>query len=103
MYRLELRYDSGSEIAFKIGHEVGELARRLFDENGDGNLIEPKEMGWPEAYTRTQELLKSSETPTFEATIRDQRCARTGGCYAPRSVIGSASVKNDRDEILYQR
>lgn len=70
MYRLELRYDSGSEIAFKIGHEVGELARRLFDENGDGNLIEPKEMGWPEAYTRTQELLKSSETPTFEATMR---------------------------------
>ena len=70
MYRLELRYDSGSEIAFKIGHEVGELARRLFDENGDGNLIEPREMGWPEAYTRTQELLKSSETPTFEATMR---------------------------------
>ena len=70
MCRLELRYDSGSEIAFKIGHEVGELARRLFDENGDGNLIEPKEMGWPEAYTRTQELLKSSETPTFEATMR---------------------------------
>jgi len=27
----ELRDDSGSEVAFKIGHEVGELAQRLFD------------------------------------------------------------------------
>jgi hypothetical protein len=43
-----------------------------FDENGDGKLIEPEEIGWPEAYARTQELLKSSETPIFEATIRDQ-------------------------------
>ena len=70
MYRLELRSDSGPEIAFKIDHEVEELAQRLFDENEDGNLIGPKEMGWPEAYARTQELLKSSETPIFEATMR---------------------------------
>ena len=41
-----------------------------FDENGDGKLIEPEEIGWPEAYARTQELLKSSETPIFEATMR---------------------------------
>ncbi len=72
MYRLELRSDSGPEIAFKNDHEVEELAQRLFDENEDGNLIGPKEMGWPEAYARTQELLKSSETPIFEATIRVQ-------------------------------
>ena len=70
MYRPELRDDTRSDMAFEIGDEVGELAQRLFNENGDGNLIEAKEMGWPEAYAQTQELLKSSETPIFEATMR---------------------------------
>ena len=70
MYKPELRDDIGSEMAFEIGHEVGELTQRLFDENGDGNLIDAKEMGWPEAYAQIQELLKSSETPIFEATMR---------------------------------
>lgn len=37
VYKLELRYDSGSEIAFKIGHEVGKLAWRLLMRMGMAN------------------------------------------------------------------
>ncbi len=70
MHKPELRDDSGSEMAFRIGHEVGELAQKLFDENGDAVLIDPNQMGWPEAYTRTKRLLKSGEVPIFEATMR---------------------------------
>jgi len=114
VYRPELRDDSGSEMAFKIGHEVGELAQRLFDENGDGNLIDPKEMGWPEAYARTQELLKSGETPIFEATMRIKGALALADVMLPDlssgplqwrmiEVKSSTSVKDyHRDDVAVQ-
>ena len=114
VYRPELRDDSGSEMAFKIGHEVGELAQRLFDENGDGNLIDPKEMGWPEAYARTQELLKSGETLIFEATMRIKGALALADVMLPDlssgplqwrmiEVKSSTSVKDyHRDDVAVQ-
>ncbi len=113
MYRPELRDDSGSEMAFKIGHEVGELAQRLFDENGDGNLIDPKEMGWPEAYARTQELLKSGETPILKRPCESKALALADTMLPDLSsgplqwrmieVKSSTSVKDyHRDDVAVQ-
>ena len=70
IHKPELRDDSGSEARFKVGHEVGELAQKLFDRDGRGELINPHEMGWTEAYARSTELLKTGDVPIFESTMR---------------------------------
>lgn len=58
----------GQEAAFATGHEVGELARRLYD-TGGGLLIDYDE-GLKAAMRRTQQALgEHSTAPIFEATF----------------------------------
>jgi hypothetical protein len=65
--RPELREDSAqTEAAFRIGHAVGEIARRLYDQSGNGVLIDAQHEGFTQALARSQELLSSSR-PIFEA------------------------------------
>jgi hypothetical protein len=65
--RPELREDSPeTEAAFRTGHTVGEIARRLYDPKGKGALIDPQSEGFTQALARSQQLLSSSK-PIFEA------------------------------------
>ncbi len=70
VYCPELRADSAAtQASFSVGHQVGDIARRLYDPKGKGVLIDPQSDGFDAAFSRTQELLKSSQ-PIFEAGFR---------------------------------
>ena len=69
LHRPELRDDSGSEIVFAIGNQVGDVARRIYDTNGDGKLIDFNEIGWDAAYAETGKWLSGNPAPLFEAAI----------------------------------
>jgi len=67
IYSPELRQDSpSSQAAFEIGHQVGELAQRLYDPEHMGALIDAKAEGFEAAFARTRQLLASHQ-PIFEA------------------------------------
>ncbi|MDR0771211.1 MAG: DUF2779 domain-containing protein [Burkholderiales bacterium] len=55
-----------AKARFQAGHEVGAVARRLYDPAGTGVLIDPHAEGFDEAFARTRSLLESSQ-PIFEA------------------------------------
>ena len=50
VHRPELRVEtSDTEARFQAGHEVGEIARRLYDPNGTGTLIDVQAEGFSPA------------------------------------------------------
>ena len=60
--------DPQTEAIFAIGHEVGAIARRLYDD-GAGIMIEYDD-GMPAALARTAKALgQQSTAPIFEATV----------------------------------
>lgn len=67
IHRPELRQDSTTtQASFNAGHEVGRVARRLYDPAGKGQLIDVMAEGFGAAFARSRELLGSSR-PIFEA------------------------------------
>ena len=67
IHKADLRVDSAdAQARFAIGNHVGEIARRLYDPKGKGQLVDVKAAGFTAAYARTEDLLKSS-APIFEA------------------------------------
>src|SRR6185312_4165316 len=63
----ELRQDSAAtQASFTVGHQVGDVARQLYDPKGKGQLIDAHAEGFAGALARTSELLASSQ-PIFEA------------------------------------
>ena len=57
----ELRADSGPALAsFATGHQVGDIARQLYDPQGQGTLIDPQAEGFDAAFARTQHLLANN-------------------------------------------
>lgn len=67
IHRPELRADSEqSEMRFQIGHQVGEIARRIYDPEGLGTLIDINAEGFSQAFARSANLLKQPK-PIFEA------------------------------------
>jgi len=70
VHRRELRDDSGSEVAFAIGNEVGDVARQVYDKNGEGVFLDLGEIGFSEAFRRSEELLAEGKVPVFEAGVR---------------------------------
>lgn len=70
VHRPDLRADSAATMAsFSAGHQVGEMAQRLYDPLGHGSLIDPHKEGFDQAFSRTQTLLQT-EQPVFEAGFR---------------------------------
>jgi len=67
LHRPQLRQDDGaSQAAFAVGHQVGDLARRLYDPGGQGVLLDPQTEGFDAALARSRELLGTAQ-PVFEA------------------------------------
>lgn len=72
IHRPDLREDSAAtHISFQAGLEVGEVARRVYDPQGQGALIDPQVEGWNAAFARTQSLLHTQQ-PIFEAAFRTE-------------------------------
>lgn len=67
IHRPDLREDSGStQVSFQIGHQVGDIARRIYDPENLGALIDVQAEGFSRAFGRSAELLHSTQ-PIFEA------------------------------------
>ena len=65
--RPQLRQDSAqTQAGFDVGHQVGDIARKLYDPKGEGQLIDPQVEGFAAAFARTKALLNSPQ-PIFEA------------------------------------
>ncbi|MFM2199908.1 MAG: hypothetical protein RLZZ505_3340 [Verrucomicrobiota bacterium] len=69
IHKPELRDDSASEAAFAIGNQVGEIARQVFDPQGNGDFIDINDLGHSEAIARSAGLLEQGNGPIFEAGI----------------------------------
>ena len=70
LHRPELKDDSGSEQAFAIGNQVGDIARTIYDPEKTGHLIDINETGWDTAFATTSDWLAEKEAPLFEAALR---------------------------------
>lgn len=67
VHRPELRQDStATQASFSVGHHVGDVARRLYDPKGKGQLIDTEDERFEAAFVRSMDLLGSSQ-PIFEA------------------------------------
>lgn len=112
-HRPDLREDSAAtQIGFQAGLEVGEVARRVYDPQGCGALIDPQVEGWDVAFARTQTLLNSRQ-PIFEAAFRTDGALALADVLLPEvgdsgswrmvEVKSSTSVKNYHlDDIAIQ-
>ena len=70
VHQPELREDSpATKASFTVGHQVGDIARKLYDPKSKGALIDPQSEGFDAAFERTQELLQTAQ-PIFEAGFR---------------------------------
>lgn len=67
LHRAQLRVDGAASLAaFAAGHQVGDLARRLYDPDGRGVLIDAQAEGYEAALARSRSLLATAQ-PIFEA------------------------------------
>ena len=70
LHKPELRDDSASEVAFRIGYQVGNIARTIYDPEGTGVTIDIEALGHGEALARSAVLLAQGHSPVFEAGMR---------------------------------
>ena len=49
----ELADESGSEAIFRVGNEVGDIARKIYDPDDKGHLLDPNIIGWKESRRQT--------------------------------------------------
>ena len=67
IHRPDLRADNAAtQASFQIGHQVGDIAQRIYDPEGQGALIDVTTAGFARAFERTTELLGTTQ-PIFEA------------------------------------
>ena len=114
VHRPEMQADSvATQVSFAVGNQVGDIARQLYDPKGKGVLIDPQSDGFEAAFSRTKELLQSTQ-PIFEAGFRAEGAlvfadvmlpVRKGGKLGWRmvEVKSSTSVKDyHRDDAAVQ-
>ena len=72
IHQPELRDDSASEMVFQIGHQVGEIAQRIYDPENTGIVIDIQALGHKEALAQSAVLLAEGKSKVFEAGITIQ-------------------------------
>lgn len=106
----QLREDSGTTLAnYATGHQVGDIARQIYDPAQQGQLIDPQAEGFDAAFARTQTLLRSRQ-PIFEAGFRAEGALAFADVLLPAGkgwrmveVKSSTSVKDyHRDDAAVQ-
>lgn len=114
IHRPDLREDStATQASFQIGHQVGDIARQLYDPNHLGALIDVQSEGFNQAFDRTQQLLQQSQ-PIFEAGFSAGGALAFADVMLPEQIDGkpvwrmvevksSTSVKDyHRDDVAVQ-
>ena len=112
VHRPELREDSASTLArFQVGYQVGDVARRIYDPQGAGYLIDVKAEGFGPALTRSAKLLAESRQAIFEAGFRTEGGLAFADVMLPEGRTGwrmvevksSTSLKNyHREDVAVQ-
>jgi hypothetical protein len=91
VYSPNLRIDSrATKNSLSVGHEVGRIARQVYDPEAKGALIDPLEEGFDEAIARTQSLLKLDK-PIFEAGFISGGAMAFADVMLPVKEMGKAS------------
>ncbi len=103
LHRPELRDDSGSQIVFAIGNQVGDVARQIYDTNGNGKLIDVNEIGWSAAYEESEKWLQGTPAPLFEAAIRIEGALALADVMLPEPGAERPPLAHDRSKILHRR
>ena len=110
VHQPQLREDSGAtQASFATGHQVGDIARQLYDPRQQGQLIDPQTEGFDAAFARTQQLLQRHQ-PIFEAGFRAEGALAFADVLLPVGkkwrmveVKSSTSVKDyHRDDVAVQ-
>lgn len=69
LFRPDLKIDSPqTQQVFETGHQVGHIARQIFDPKGTGHLVDLNQLGFAQALSSSKQLLKGNE-PIFEAGV----------------------------------
>ena len=93
VHRPDLREDSAqAQMRFDNGHQVGDIARPLYDPKGTGTLLDPHRDGFESAFVQTQELLRSPQ-PIFEAGFRTEEALAFADVMVPAKKGGAAAWK----------
>jgi hypothetical protein len=94
VHQPELREDSAAtQAVFKVGNQVGEIARKLYDQDGDGITINAQRDGYPKAYAQTDEYLAKADRPIFEAGLRIKGALAFADVLIPTTRGGTTSWK----------
>lgn len=114
VHRTKLRADSAdTEASFVIGNMVGNIARQIYDPEGNGVLLDAQRDGFDYTFRRSAELLDSSN-PIFEAGFSINGALLLADVMLPVKLKGkhawrmvevksSAEVKNyHRDDVAIQ-
>ena len=114
IHRPDLREDSAAtQVSFQVGHQVGDIAQRIYDPEGLGALIDVQTEGFSRAFERTTELLGTTQ-PIFEAGFSAGGALAFADVMLPDKVDGqqvwrmvevksSTSVKDyHRDDVAVQ-
>ena len=115
VFRPELREESAdTQARFQTGYQVGEIARRLYDPEGQGTVIDVEREGYADAFARTAKHLAGSRQPIFEAGFSANGAmafadimlpapAESGGGCKMIEVKSATSVKGyHRDDLAVQ-
>ncbi|MDO8263270.1 MAG: DUF2779 domain-containing protein [Gallionella sp.] len=114
VHRPDLREDSAAtEASFQVGFQVGDIAQRIYDPEGQGVLIDVQSEGFSRAFERTTELLHTTQ-PIFEAGFSAGGALAFADVMLPEQMEGkqvwrmvevksSTSVKDyHRDDVAVQ-
>jgi len=62
-------YSEATQARFQVGHQVGDIARRIYDPKGAGTVLSVQVEGFEAALSRTQALIQNHR-PIFEGGFR---------------------------------
>lgn len=114
LHRPELRDDSSSAMVFQIGNQVGDIARSIYDMDGEGEFIDLNLLGHEQALARSAVLLQTGAGPVFEAGMAAGGALAYADVMLPEAQDGalawkmievksSTSVKDyQRDDVAVQ-
>jgi hypothetical protein len=115
VHRPELREDSAGTLAsFQVGHQVGDVARRIYDPEGTGAIIDVESESYDGAFAHSARLFADSRQPIFEAGFKAGGALAFADVMLPVSENGqpawrmvevksSTSIKDyHRDDIAVQ-
>jgi len=109
LHRPELREDSaGTLVSFQVGHQVGDVAKRIYDPNRTGAAIDVKGEGYEAALARSTKLLAESRQPIFEAGFKAGGALAFADIMLPAGKNGSPAwrmveVKSSTSVKAYHR